>query len=88
MQPKLRVRLGRYIREKRNFIKVGTLSFGVPAAVGELWIFGKHGDLGLWLLLLILTFAGAWVWASVMWLVIKDDLERISDVESKGPGSN
>lgn len=83
MQPKLRVRLGRYLREKQNFIKVGTAIFGVPFAIAELWIFGKYGDLGLWLLLVILAFAGAWVWASAMWFVVKDDLQKISDLEKQ-----
>jgi len=68
----------KHLRDKRSFIKVETVAFGVPFAVAELWMFGAHGGVGWWLFLVVLAFAGAWIWASLMWLVLKNDLRRMS----------
>ena len=67
-----------YLREKRNFIKVGTVGFGVPFAIAALWIAGKYGGLAWWLFLIALALAAGWVWASLMWLAVKNDLEKMS----------
>jgi hypothetical protein len=79
-----RAKLRRYLRRKQNFIRVGTIAGGVPFAIAELWLFGRYGAFGFWLLLVILAFAGAWVCMSVMWLVLKSDLEKFSDLENGG----
>jgi hypothetical protein len=71
-------RVATYLREQRNFIKVGTVGFGVAFATAALWIAGKYGGLAWWLFLIALALAAGWVWASLMWLAIKSDIERMS----------
>jgi hypothetical protein len=54
------------------------VGFWVPFAIAALWIAGKYGGLVWWLFLIALTLAASWVWASLMWLAVKSDIERMS----------
>lgn len=83
----LRARVGKYLREKRNFIKVGTVAFGVPFTAVTLWIAGGYGGVGWWLFLVALAFAASWLWALGMWFVLESDLRKISDLEKQGKQS-
>lgn len=91
----VRVSFGKYLQDKSNFIRVGTVGIGVPAAVGLLWMFGGHGGVGWWLYLVVLAFGGGWLWAVFMWLVFKNDIQRMSpdstaqkvDKQAGKPGS-
>jgi hypothetical protein len=78
MPPELRMNVATYLRERSNFIKVGTVGFGVPFAIAALWIAGKYGGLAWWVLLIALALAAGWMWASLMWLAVRSDIERMS----------
>jgi len=82
---RLRVRVGRYLRERRNFVTVGTVVSGVPFAAAELWIAGAHGGVGWWLFLVALAFAASWLCALGLWFVMEDDLKKISEAEKGHP---
>jgi hypothetical protein len=43
--------------------------FGTLAAIGELALFGEFGEVGWWSSIIILAFAGGWVWSYFMWFV-------------------
>ena len=57
------------LRERRGFVKAGTIGFGVPMALCALWIFRGFGGIGFWLFVLVVSFGVAWVWASLMWQI-------------------
>ena len=84
-----------YLKEKRNFVKVGTVAFGVPFATGAHWMVGAYGGVAWWLFLVVLALVGSWVWASLMWLALEGDIRRspsdsaasnVDDEQSKEPG--
>jgi len=77
MQPILRVRIALYLQEQRNFIKAGTVGFGVPFAIAGLWMFGQYGGFDLWLFIVALTIPVSWLWAFCMWHVYKTSVPRI-----------
>jgi len=62
----------RMLSEKRSFIRAGTIGFGVPSALWELWVFREYRG-GIWfsLFVVVTTVAGAWLWAFLMWQVYK-----------------
>jgi hypothetical protein len=70
-------RLGYYLREKRNFVWVGTLSFGVLCSAVVLWMLGEDGGPAWWLALTGLSFLLGWIWARVMWTFFKSDFENL-----------
>lgn len=78
------------MRQKSNFIKVGTVAFGVPFAIAALWIVGGYGGFGWWLFLTIVAFLAAWAWTFFMWVALASDFQRISSAskskEPKQPG--
>jgi hypothetical protein len=76
MKASIRVRLALYLQERSNFIKAGAIAFGVPFAIAELWIFGRYGGIGWWLLLVALTIPVSWLWAFCMWHVCKADIQK------------
>lgn len=78
MQTSSRVRFARYLQHRPNFMKVAALSFGLPFAVGMLWMFGSYGGFMLWLLLVLLAVPAGWIWAYFMWFVLENDIRRVS----------
>lgn len=72
------MKFGSYLRNRRNFMKYGVASVGVPGAVGLLWMFGGNGGVGWWLFLVVLALAAGWMWAYLMWLVLGNDLQTSS----------
>lgn len=82
MRRKLLLKLGEYLGEKRNFIKVGAISFGVLSAIGLLWMLGRHGSIGWWLFLVVVAFLTGWAWAYFMWLAFENDFRRISNASA------
>jgi hypothetical protein len=87
MGQELLVDIGKYVREKRNFIKVGTASVGVLSAIGLLWMFGTYGGAGWWLFLIVLALLGGWAWAHLMWLAVGNEFRKISS-DSTAPKVN
>ncbi|OGA53023.1 MAG: hypothetical protein A3F74_04815 [Betaproteobacteria bacterium RIFCSPLOWO2_12_FULL_62_58] len=77
MQRSLRVRLALYLQERRNFIGVGAIAFGMPCAIAELWMFGEYGGIGWWIFLVLLAIPAAWAWAYFMWAALEDDIRKI-----------
>jgi Na+/melibiose symporter-like transporter len=75
-------KFGKYLQEKSNFIKAGTICFSALFAPAVLWIAGEHGGVGWWLLLVLLSVLAGWAWAVGMWFVLKDDIQRISSTSS------
>ena len=66
------VRKKPYLEDRRNFIRVATLGFGVPFCLFLLWMFGRFGGAGWWFFLVGLAFAISYIWARVMWIVFKN----------------
>ena len=69
IQPNLHARS--YLENRSNFMKVASLGFGVLSGLGLLWMFGKYGGLGWWLILVGLALVSGRVWAFFMWFVFK-----------------
>jgi len=82
MRRKFFLNLGKYLGEKRNFIKAGATSVGVLSAVPLLWMLGHHGGVGWWLFLVVVAFLAGWGWAYFMWLAFENDFRRIGNVSA------
>src|SRR5688572_490100 len=78
MQRSFLAQFGEYLLEKRNFIKVGTIGFGVPFTAFIIWLAGGYGGAGWWLFLALLAMMGGWVWAILMWAVLQGNIRQIS----------
>lgn len=70
MQPSLRARS--YLEDRRNFMKVASLGFGMLFGLALLWMFGSYGEIGWWLFLAIVALVAGRVWAFFMWFVFKN----------------
>jgi dipeptide/tripeptide permease len=81
-------KLGKYLREKQNFVKVGTISFGSLFAIWLIWLLGEEGGFGWWLTLAALAFAAGWVWAQAMWLVLRGDFQKVSSSSKQNNTDN
>ncbi len=78
MEQTLRVRFAKYLHHKSNFMKVGGVAFGLPFAVGLLWMFGSHGGIGWWLFLIAAAVPAGWFWAFFMWLALESEIRKMS----------
>lgn len=70
IQPGLRKRS--YLEDRRNFMKVVSLSVGLLFALALLWMFGSYGGIGWWLFLAALALVVGFVSAFFMWFVFKN----------------
>ncbi len=76
--PTLRERLRQYTSTKPGFMRFGTIAFGGLMAIFMLWFVGSHGGLFWWLFIVAVCVGAGWLWSCFMWLVVKDDIERVS----------
>jgi dipeptide/tripeptide permease len=81
-------KLGKYLREKHNFVRVGAISFGSLFAIWLIWLLGEEGGIGWWLTLATLAFAAGWVWAHAMWLVLRSDFQKNSSSSKQNNSDN
>jgi len=72
----------RLLREKRGFVRLGTIAFGLPFALGELWVFREYSGIGFWLFVLVVSFGFAWIWASIMWYVYESTVLKKTKSDS------
>ena len=77
----------RLLREKRGFIRLGTIGFGSSFALAELWVFRAYSGIGFWLFVLVVSFAVAWGWASMMWHVYQSTVLKGTESDSRKPDS-
>lgn len=82
MRRKFLLNLGEYLGERRNFIKVGAIGFGVLFGAALLWRLGRHGTVGWWLFLLMVAFLVGWAWAYFMWRAFENDFRRIANAST------
>jgi len=87
MRQETLVNVGKYMRQKPNFIRIGGGSVGILSAVGFLWMFGKYGGAGWWMFLIVLALLAGWVWAHFMWLAVGNDIQKLSS-DSTGQKTN
>lgn len=77
-----------YLEDRRNFTRVTTAAFGVLYGVPMLWMFGKYGGVGWWLVIALIAFAVARLWAFMMWFVFRSvysvDEPKNDEGERKG----
>jgi hypothetical protein len=66
-------KLGDRISTKRKFVQIATVSLGIPCAVVGILALAKYG-LGIVVLVLVVAFAGSYVWSLVMWRLYFQDL--------------
>ena len=78
MRPNVFARLVLYCADRQTFTKVVATAVGVPAAVGMLWMFGSHGGPDWWVILVLLSLAGSWLYAFFMWYAVEADIRRIA----------
>lgn len=71
-----RTRFRLFMSERRNFVRVATLAFGILFASWSLSIVGGRGGAAWWLFVVAVAFAMGWVWAIGMWAVCKEDIRR------------
>jgi fatty acid desaturase len=60
-----------YLEDRRNFTRVTTAAFAVLYGVLLLWMFGGYGGVEWWLVIALIAFAVARLWAFVMWFVFR-----------------
>lgn len=57
---------------KRYFVRVTGVLFGIPTIVGLIWLTrDSGGGIGLWAFIVFVGAIGARVWALAMWQVFK-----------------
>ncbi len=66
------MRKGSYLEDRRNFMKVVSLSVWLLFALALLWMFGSHGGIGWWFFLVVLALVVGRVSAFFMWFVFKN----------------
>ena len=78
-------KFGVYLSNRRNFIKASTAMFGIPFGIWMLWLVEAVGGPGWWLFVVVVSLAAGWLWGYLMWLVVKNDFERIAAANRRNP---
>lgn len=91
MEVQRSLRARSYLEDRRNFMKVWSLSVGVLFGLALLWMFGNYGGVGWWLFIFLVALATGRVSAFFMWFVFKnvyaiDEPKDANSGNSKGPG--
>jgi hypothetical protein len=63
--------LGRYLRNKRNFLIFSVSVVGLPCAVFLVWRFGHYGDTWFKLFVFVIAVGGGLLWGVIMWEYFK-----------------
>lgn len=61
------VQLGRYLRNKRNFLTFSLICVGLPCAALLVWRFGHYGDVWFKLFVILVALGGGLLWGLIMW---------------------
>ena len=79
----MRARVAECLCTEQSFRRIGGLSFGTLFALFLLWQIGDEGAFDWWLILVGVAYGAGWVWAFLMWHVMKRDSQRLkSQVEA------
>lgn len=88
MPEKILARFGRYLRNRRNFVKSATVIAGIPMVAGFLWSFGQYGGVLFWLFLVLVALAGAFVSALLLWEIFARDFRDSWSAEQSNKNEN
>jgi hypothetical protein len=66
-----------YLKSKRKFIGYSLLAFGIPVAVGWIWVMDAYHNAYFSLFVAIIAFLGAYLWGVFVWeLYLKHHLHH------------
>jgi len=77
MQPNVFAKFLLFTADRQNFIKVVAPAFGVPFCAVILWMFGRYGGVGWWLLLTLVSLGAGWLYAYLMWYFVQEEIRRV-----------
>ncbi len=84
--------LRKYMESRRDFMVFAVVRMGLIASAGLVWEFGRYGGIQVTLLLVIVSFIGAYIWGILMWAFFMkpfmNRLEKRADPDSGKKGTH
>jgi predicted permease len=75
-------RLGKWLQDKRNFLKYSLFACGIPATAFSIYVAGREEGLLYWAFLSVLSFGAAYLWGLIMWHIF---VRNIAARRREGP---